>query len=97
MFGQTNRTRDRNTAGEGESRRPLLGGFQEDRAEERTVFAVDDSSDDESEGIGALSPKGDRPDHTVRFQEDVQVIAPPLRSTTSSREAGMYVSITMFR
>jgi len=27
---------------------------------------------------------------SVRFEEDVQVIAPPLRSTAASREAGSY-------
>jgi hypothetical protein len=37
---------------------------------------------------GELPPL--RTGHAVRFKEDVQVIAPSLRSTTSSREAGRY-------
>lgn len=44
----------------------------------------DDDNDDE------LPPL--RTGHAVRFKEDVQVIAPSLRSTISSREAGRYVA-----
>jgi sodium-coupled neutral amino acid transporter 11 len=40
------------------------------------------------EGTSALeNPKA----HNVTFKEDVQLIAPPLRSTTSSREARQYL------
>ena len=72
MFGQ-HRNREPDA-----HREPLLGGEEED-----TVFAITDDDDDEEDS--ALTPK--QP-HTVRFQDTVQVIAPPLRSTYASREAG---------
>lgn len=90
MFRQT---KDRSPSGEGESRQPLLRSSLDDLAEERTIFAVDDhdlDDDDELEENTALdNSKGARADHSVRFQEDVHVIGPSLRSTQSSREAGM--------
>ncbi|TFK75433.1 amino acid transporter [Pluteus cervinus] len=74
MFGQhRNREPD-------DHREPLLGGSSLE--EEDTVFAITDDEDDDEES--ALTPKQQ---HTVRFQETVQVIAPPLRSTYASREA----------
>lgn len=91
MFGQPTRSRNRNGTGEGEVRQPLLPsrGSREDLTEERTIFSVEDSDDDELEQNEAFnSPQRDRPEHSVRFQEDVQVIGPPLRSTMQSREAG---------
>lgn len=91
MFGQSTRTRDRHGTSEGEAREPLLSSSQEDLvAEERVIFAAGDDDLDED---GALdSPKDARAEHSVRFQEDVQVIGPPLRSTIHSREAGVHVS-----
>lgn len=91
MFGQPTRSRDRNGTGEGEVRQPLLRGSREDLTEEQTIFSVEDSDDDELEQNEAFnSPQRDRPEHSVRFQEDVQVIGPPLRSTMQSREAGEF-------
>ena len=61
------------------------------------LFSVDDDSDgDDGEeellGHEDINPHAHgaegKPVHTVRFQEDVQVIAPPLRSTFQSRETG---------
>lgn len=60
----------------GEASRPLLG-------DHNVVFSVDDDDSDEET---FTSPP--RAEHSVRFQEDVQVIHPPLRSTVASREAG---------
>lgn len=98
MFGQS-RNRNADSA-QGESRQPLLGG-RDPPTDERTIFSVDDSDDDDEllgGGRSALAtPKNARPDHSVRFEENVQVIAPSLRSTTSSREAGAYVSVTSQR
>lgn len=56
-----------------------------------TVFAVDD---DNYESTGVMLKNTDdqtRSPHTVRFHDTVQVIAPSLRSTLSSREIGVYV------
>ena len=65
------------------------------RSNGNVLFSVDDGSDDSSEELlGEGNVDGDvhagegKPNHTVRFQEDVQVIAPPLRSTQQSRETG---------
>ena len=64
---------------------------------ESVLFSVEDESDDDDdeelqggENANKRSHAGEgvRPSHSVRFQEDVQVIAPPLRSTFESRETG---------
>ncbi|KAJ7647323.1 amino acid transporter [Roridomyces roridus] len=73
MFGQHRTT---------EAHEPLLGAGSHDHdevADDSTVFKLD--SDDESSALD------DRRDHTVRFEENVQVIPPlPLRSMLASRE-----------
>ena len=51
-------------------------------ASRQSLLSGDDNNDEE------LPPL--RTGHAVRFKEDVQVIAPSLRSTTASREAGRY-------
>ncbi|KAJ7045530.1 amino acid transporter [Mycena alexandri] len=71
MFGQSNHGQRRTEADE-----PLL-------ADDHTVFKVD--SDDEDE-FSALHVPDDRRERGVRFEEHVQVLAPPLRSMYSSRE-----------
>ncbi|KAF4598632.1 hypothetical protein EYR38_007038 [Pleurotus pulmonarius] len=78
MFSQNSRARDRAGGSQEELNQPLLS------TQDHTIFAVDDDFDDESSALNEPTPK---PEHGVRFQEEVQVIAPPLRSTTSSREA----------
>ncbi|KAF9460696.1 hypothetical protein BDZ94DRAFT_877757 [Collybia nuda] len=87
MFAKSIR-RDRDASTEVEYTEPLLGS-QHNSPIDRTLFAVEDS-DDEAEGTALNTAKPDTHDH-VRFQEDVQVIGPPLRSTLASREAGEYV------
>ncbi|KAG5651775.1 hypothetical protein H0H81_007528 [Sphagnurus paluster] len=63
---------------------PLLGSHQDSHPDNRdTIFSIDDD-EDEFEGTALHSS---RSDHNVRFQEEVQVIGPPLRSTLASREA----------
>jgi hypothetical protein len=63
-------------------------------ATDHTIFSVEDS-DDEIEATALESAKSDRTDHNVRFQEEVQVIGPSLRSTLARREAGVYVSYSL--
>jgi solute carrier family 38 (sodium-coupled neutral amino acid transporter), member 11 len=82
MFGQP---RHQNAA-DGEARQPLLNDSQENPADKRVVFAVDDSDDDEERSAIDTPKKSSR---SVTFREDVQVIGPPLRSTIESREAGV--------
>ncbi|RDB16965.1 Vacuolar amino acid transporter 2 [Hypsizygus marmoreus] len=81
MFAKSTRS-DRNAPTQVEYTEPLLGS-REDLHADRTVFAVDDS-DDEDEGTALHTSKSD---HSVRFHEEVQVLGPPLRSTLASREA----------
>ncbi|KAL0576663.1 hypothetical protein V5O48_005323 [Marasmius crinis-equi] len=60
--------------------------------DDNVVFSLDSDSDTEelpvqsSQGV-ENDNRGTRGEHSVRFQEDVQIIAPALRSTISSREA----------
>ena len=70
-----------------EHERPLLGSPDFYVADDRSRFSLQDSDDEnEPTALGAA-----KPDHGVRFEEEVQVIGPPLRSTLASREAGVYV------
>ncbi|KAF9029009.1 amino acid transporter [Hymenopellis radicata] len=76
-----------NSRNGGESHQPLLGS-REDLEDDNVVFAIDDDSDDDNERDSSAIPADDdgKAGH-VRFQNNVQVIGPPLRSTTASREA----------
>ncbi|KAH7888588.1 amino acid transporter [Phlebopus sp. FC_14] len=90
MFSQNTRQRDRNAVGDGEDRQPLLNGSQEDLAGDfqgtkQLLFAAEDVEDLES-NESRKTPSPRRSEHMVRFQEEVQVIGPPLRSTMHSRE-----------
>lgn len=86
MFGQR---KQRSEPSDGESREPLLNNSQEDLGQDsRVIFTVDD--EDPSETSRLNSPRPDRPDHRVRFQEEVQILGPPLKSTIQSRETGTY-------
>lgn len=84
--------------GDGESRQPLLGSASEIEGEEHVLFSLDDDDDDEDDS----TPREryvDEQEHTpngrsVRFEDGVHVIAPPLRSTTQSRETGKLVRQT---
>ena len=91
MFGHNSR-KDRSAPSDGESRQPLLSRSHEDSVQdEGVIFAIDDD-EDETNNIhpGNRSPEPERPEHSVRFQEEVQVIGPPLKSTIQSRETGEY-------
>lgn len=69
-----------------EHSQPLLGSTS--HLHHQTIFSVDSDDDDSVKENMPLA----RSDHTVRFQEEPVIISPPLRSTYSSREAGVYVS-----
>jgi sodium-coupled neutral amino acid transporter 11 len=66
---------------------------------DNVLFSVDDddADDNDKHETSALAAAQDdtlrraKADQTVRFQEHVQVIAPSLRSTLESREAGASV------
>jgi solute carrier family 38 (sodium-coupled neutral amino acid transporter), member 11 len=69
---------------------PLLDNSHEDLSTttNNVVFACDDDDEQETSALEETHPRR-KEDHSVRFQEEVQVIAPRLRSTLESREAGM--------
>ena len=88
MFKSSTRARQ-NGSLELESSQPLLDSRTNPGSQ--TIFNAGDD-DDDLEGSSALvTPKTSRGGHTVTFSEEVQLIAPPLRSTTSSREARMSI------
>jgi sodium-coupled neutral amino acid transporter 11 len=89
MFPLTTKT-DRGRPADTEHAQPLLSSQDDDR----TIFSVDDSDDESNQATALDSAKTDRTGHSVRFEEQVQirVFGPPLRSTLSSREAGVCVS-----
>ncbi|KAH9002112.1 amino acid transporter [Lactarius hatsudake] len=70
----------------GDDHQPLLQSSHEHEHEdsERTLFAIE--NEDDTSAPEDSHPRG-KDDHSVRFQDQVQVIAPPLRSTLESREA----------
>lgn len=82
MFATNSRARE--AAADGEARQPLLNASHED-VSNQVVFSVDDE-DSESSSAEPWSSVW-RTEPSVRFQEEVQVIGPPLRSTIQSREA----------
>lgn len=92
MFSQNSKQRDRNAAGNEEASQPLLNGSHEDLTggdlEDQTHLLFDAPDDEDSEGHISHSVTPRRGEHSVRFREEVQVIGPPLRSTTQSRETG---------
>lgn len=82
MFARS--TRESEPRREGEAGQPLLAEH-ESASDDRTLFAVaDDEFDIEESALE--TPEDSRRTHSVRFDEDVHVIPPPLRSTTQSRE-----------
>ena len=94
MLGRSSGTRSNDP--ESSARQPLLNDSQEDLHEGtngRVIFSAagDDEDDEDYVEASALdhieSPPA-KSAHSVRFNEDVQVIAPPLRSMTASRETG---------
>ncbi|KAF7967855.1 hypothetical protein HWV62_32864 [Athelia sp. TMB] len=82
MFGRSSRPKET----EGESAQPLLSRSRENLVQEdQVIFALEE--DDEYGRASHELEFEERPEHHVRFQEEVQVIGPPLRSTMQSREA----------
>ncbi|THH07990.1 hypothetical protein EW145_g3018 [Phellinidium pouzarii] len=67
-----------------DTRRPLLDGESE---HDPVIFAVDDDEDAHEFMHGDEGSTHAEQVRAVRFQEDVRMIAPPLRSTVESRES----------
>jgi hypothetical protein len=57
------------------------------------LFSVDGDEDEHETSALDDSLRRSKADQMVRFEEQVQVIAPALRSTTQSREAGMCYTV----
>src|SRR5882762_9074021 len=76
--------------------KPLLNAEHDNlpgQSNDAVLFSINDDDDDgdghvESSALTSY-PEG-KGEHAVRFQEDVQVIGPPLRSTYESRETGVF-------
>lgn len=81
------RSKQRDSDREGSARQPLLDHSDEDHTSDDVLFSVDDDEPEESSLLSDADSAEHKAGH-VRFQEDVQVIGPPLRSTFESREAG---------
>jgi len=79
------RLRQRENGREHADSQPLLDQLDDDHPSDDVIFSVDDDEPEELLSDPESSPN--KASHTVRFQEDVQVIGPPLRSTFQSREA----------
>lgn len=79
-----------------EASQPLLDNDDDD-----VLFTVADSDSDDGFQVPARLPDpstNKTSGRSVRFEEDVQVIVPALRSTMASREAGSYhLSLTISR
>jgi sodium-coupled neutral amino acid transporter 11 len=60
---------------------------------ENVLFSVEGDEDEHETSALEDTHRRSKADQTVRFEEQVQVIAPPLRSTAQSREAGMYCTV----
>ncbi|KAL5506963.1 hypothetical protein ACEPAH_6419 [Sanghuangporus vaninii] len=83
MFGTGRKPHQEN--GDEGTRRPLLDG--EERGDP-VIFSVDDDEDEEEiVGRNTDDETHANKSRSVRFQEEVRVIGPPLRSTMASREA----------
>jgi sodium-coupled neutral amino acid transporter 11 len=81
-----------------EDSRPLLVSSREDLSltspsTESVLFAIDGDEDEQETSALEDTHRRSKADQTVRFQDHVQVIAPPLRSTLESREAGTYFMV----
>ncbi|KAI6125719.1 amino acid transporter [Pisolithus croceorrhizus] len=88
MFSQKKKQEERVSGVDGDVRQPLLEGNDEEQTQ--LLFSAQDVEDSGDEPSSSAH-YSDSPRPTVRFQEEPQVIGPPLRSTTQSREAGAYV------
>ncbi|KAJ3528337.1 hypothetical protein NM688_g8013 [Phlebia brevispora] len=92
MLGRSKKQRQ-DDAQVAHDQQPLLNGSEEDLhhpEQGSVIFSVNDDDDDDYVEASALESVEESPlprsGHSVRFREDVQVIGPPLRSTTESRE-----------
>lgn len=84
-------SRQRDYEQEGYAREPLLNENDEILSahdSDDILFSVGDDEPEDSSPLSSPDSSQPKTGHSVRFQEDVQVIGPPLRSTFQSREAG---------
>lgn len=91
MFSQKKRQEERISGVDGDVRQPLLEGNGEDLVihhgdRAQLLFSAQDVEDSGDESSSS-APYSNFPRPTVRFEEEAQVIGPPLRSTMRSREA----------
>lgn len=96
MFKQSSRAGTSAAQDSDEHRQPLLDPDENRDHAPHTLFTAGDDSDDELEDTSALvTPKTARGTHSVSFSDEVQVriLAPNLRSTTSSRETRKWYSV----
>lgn len=63
---------------------------------DNVLFAIEGDEDEHETSALEDTHRRSKADQTVRFQEQVQIIAPPLRSTLESREAGMCSMVIAF-
>ncbi|KAI0930309.1 hypothetical protein AcW1_009038 [Taiwanofungus camphoratus] len=83
-------SRQRDYEQEGYAREPLLNENDEILSahdSDDILFSVGDDEPEDSSPLSSPDSSQPKTGHSVRFQEDVQVIGPPLRSTFQSREA----------
>ena len=95
MFKQSSRSGTGAAQDSDEHRQPLLDPEEDGDHAPHTLFTAADDSDDDLEDTSALvTPKTARGTHSVSFSDEVQVriLAPNLRSTTSSRETRRWPS-----
>ena len=94
MLGRGGR-RNGQISGDGQ---PLLQDSHE-HEDSDTLFAIEDEDVLETSALEDSHSRS-KADHSVRFQDQVQVIAPSLRSTIQSREAGVssaFVLVSLLR
>lgn len=88
MFSLSNVGRQSRPNGGTGTYEPLL---DDSERQNNVVFSVDDDEDDaDAHGEPGEDEAHEVRSKTVRFQEDVRVLGPPLRSTIVSRETGAY-------
>ena len=78
------------------SREDLSTTLTPSASTDNVLFSVDGDEDVLETSALEDTSRRSKADQTVRFEEQVHVIPPPLRSTTESREAGMCRIVIVF-
>ena len=104
MLNTTNRQQGSNE--DRETSQPLLAQGHERVQDDPVIFSVEDDDDDDEEHSVLRDDIAFSDQHrrhqskrSVRFQDEVRVMGPPLRSTMQSRETGMtdFALATLFK